>query len=73
MGSPKVGCDGATFTFTGDKRSRTKIFENIMAANHPNLMKTVHTHPQSYTNFKKDKFKPTPAVSCKMKTKKKKS
>ena len=43
-----------------------------MAENHPNLMKTVHTHPQSYTNFKKDKFKPTPAVSCKMKTKKKK-
>ena len=42
-----------------------------MAENHPNLMKTVHTHPQSYTNFKKDKFKPTPAVSCKMKTKKK--
>ena len=29
------------------------------------------THPQSCTNFKKDKFKSTPTVSCKMKTKKK--
>ena len=29
------------------------------------------TYPQSCTNFKKDKFKSTPTVSCKMKTKKK--
>lgn len=44
MKSPKVGHDWAAFTFAGDKRSRTKIFENIMAENHPNLMKTVHIH-----------------------------
>ena len=38
------------------RKEQNKVSEEIMAENHPNLMKNI-IHPQSWTNFNKDKLK----------------